>query len=566
MSDDDRVSESNPLWMTVSDSTVAAIVWRGLGITSDNVKNLPCPGPTYVALRGAGRLLYASWQEEENLQDAIVAARAAARRAERLQEVSAVELCITHSYAEIPLENWLSTFANVDLGIYGIEFNYRDCVERYAPTRMIASNLKYTRALQRFLKSIGITEDKFRSGGGHIRRFNSRQILIFLNKPSISYTMHRGNRIVDSAAISVDTIRNMITTMGDWLLRQVGDDGRLIYKYWPSRGEISPSNNTIRQFMATLCLFRLAEHRGVKAAQNAAQRNLDYNLAEFFRVYNGLGVIEYDGKAKLGAAALAALAILQCQNTEKYRPLLELLCNGIDTLWRSDGSFRTFHKPANRNDNQNFYPGETLLFWASRYAMEKDEAILERCIKSFEYYREWHRRNRNPAFIPWHSQAYALLYHYTRQPQLKNFIFEMNDWLLPMQQWDDVRYPDLKGRFYDPQHPEYGPPHVSSTGVYLEGLADAYNLALETNDITRANRYRRVIWRGIRSIRQLQFLDNVDMFYISKRERVRGGVRTEVYDNTIRIDNVQHGLMALLKLTQIRAFMEQDPLLGLTKN
>lgn len=133
----------------------------------------------------------------------------------------------------------------------------------------------------------------------------------------------------------------------------------------------------------------------------------------------------------------------------------------------------------------------------------------------------------------------------------------MNDWLLPMQQWDDVRYPDLKGRFYNPKHPEYGPPHASSTGVYLEVLADAYHLAIESDDIMRANRYRDVIWRGLRSIRQLQFLNDVDMFCNSKRERVRGGLCTEVYDNTIRIDNIQHRLMALLKLSQMRAFMEQ---------
>jgi hypothetical protein len=29
---------------------------------------------------------------------------------------------------------------------------------------------------------------------------------------------------------------------------------------------------------------------------------------------------------------------------------------------------------------------------------------------------------------------------------------------------------------------------------------------------------------------------------------VLGGIRTEAYDNTIRVDNVQHGLMALLKI------------------
>jgi len=38
------------------------------------------------------------------------------------------------------------------------------------------------------------------------------------------------------------------------------------------------------------------------------------------------------------------------------------------------------------------------------------------------------------------------------------------------------------------------------------------------------------------------------MFYVGERGRVSGAVRTNPHDNTIRVDNVQHGLMALLKL------------------
>ena len=47
---------------------------------------------------------------------------------------------------------------------------------------------------------------------------------------------------------------------------------------------------------------------------------------------------------------------------------------------------------------------------------------------------------------------------------------------------------------------------------------------------------------------QLQFRDGVDMYYVARTERVHGGIRTEAYDNAIRVDNVQHGLMALLKI------------------
>ena len=54
--------------------------------------------------------------------------------------------------------------------------------------------------------------------------------------------------------------------------------------------------------------------------------------------------------------------------------------------------------------------------------------------------------------------------------------------------------------------------------------------------------------RALRSLMQLQFVDEIDTFYISKPERVLGGVRTNEYDNAIRVDNVQHSLMGLQKL------------------
>lgn len=150
--------------------------------------------------------------------------------------------------------------------------------------------------------------------------------------------------------------------------------------------------------------------------------------------------------------------------------------------------------------------------------------------------------------MPWHTQAYAKVWRVTRDPQLLDFIFEMNDWLLGMQQWDSAPYPDTRGRFYDPDRPQYGVPHASATGVYLEGLAEAQRLASIVGDEKRAERYGLAIRRGLRSVMQLQFVDDVDMYYISKREQARGGVRTTVYDNQIRVDNVQHNLLGVLNI------------------
>ena len=107
------------------------------------------------------------------------------------------------------------------------------------------------------------------------------------------------------------------------------------------------------------------------------------------------------------------------------------------------------------------------------------------------------------------------LYALTRRRPFAEWVFEMNDWLLPMQQWEGLAE-DLRGRFYDPKRPEFGPPHASSTGVYCDGLADAAALARAVGDSARAVSYERAVARGMRSLRQLQFRDERDAFYVSR--------------------------------------------------
>jgi hypothetical protein len=133
----------------------------------------------------------------------------------------------------------------------------------------------------------------------------------------------------------------------------------------------------------------------------------------------------------------------------------------------------------------------------------------------------------------------------------------MNDWLVDtMQEHSRVAYDDTLGRFYDPVSNKYGPPHASSTGVYLEGLIDAFAMARELGDKEHQEKYRRAIVLGLRSSMQLQFADDIDLFFVHDRERVRGGMRTTVYDNRIRVDNVQHVLMGVQKI--VREFAPED--------
>ena len=344
--------------------------------------------------------------------------------------------------------------------------------------------------------------------------------------------------------------------LSDYLVRSVQADGRMVYLYHPSRGSEDRSrNNAIRQWMATRSLVRVWQQRGSDELLQKVRKNIDYNLKTTYAEEGELGLIREQNKVKLGAVALAALAITESPFADEYASIRDRLATTVHSLWGQDGAFRTFYKPAARNDCQNFYPGEALLFWAKRIVDTRDPALLARFHQSFTYYLGWHLENRNPAFIPWHTQAYGIVWELTREGELADAVFAMNDWLLGVQQWESAPHPDCQGRFYDPSRP-FGPPHASSTAVYLEGLADAFAIGRTLGEHDRVDRYRTAILRGLRSLTQLTFKDDVDLFYISKRETVRGGVQSSEYDNAVRVDNVQHALTAIDKI--LKAFSEED--------
>jgi hypothetical protein len=358
----------------------------------------------------------------------------------------------------------------------------------------------------------------------------------------------RGKRLLTMADVSLASARETMLLLGGWLTRAVQPDGRMTYRFFPSLGREGNGNNMIRQFMATLSLVRFAKAHPELRLTPLVRANIEYNVNSFYREIDGAGVIEYRDKRKLGAFALAALAIWESPFRDQFGGQLQQLITTIDSMWQLDGAFQTYYR-STRTGGQNYYPGETLLLWATMMAEQPDPRRLEQFNKSVRYYLDYHRRNPNPAFIPWHTQAYYIVWQHTRDKTLREAIFTMNDWLVEvMQQWDgDDVLPDERGRFFSPHH-YFGPPHASSTGVYLEGLVDAYRLAAAVDDQIRKKRYKTAIMRGLRSIQQLQFTDAVDMFYVTRPHLVAGGVRTTVSENTIRVDNVQHNLMALMKV------------------
>jgi hypothetical protein len=497
--------------------------------------------PFEIAARSQGELITSDWLE------GVSPFRAIHELQIGLPAVDLLQLSLVTGRSQIAPANWSKTLNADRNGRFGLEVEFNGTKLRVSPFETIATNRPLEKWFEIFLEEKHLTAEKFFSLGGHLSLLDCEQFQLDCCKPAKAVKTYRGNRLVEDNQPTDNIVDDIVAGISRWFMANQDQDGALPYKYWPSSGVYSSADNPIRRFMASVAFNRMALALDRQEMKVAAKKNLNYNLRRFYKLEDGKGVISWNDSVKLGSLAMAGLAIIESPYSEKWADELAQLRQAIDCLWQPSGAFRTFLYPADRNDNQNFYPGEALLFWATSLKQQFEEKLADRAIKSFHYYRIHFRRSPNPAFVPWHSQAALILYELTGQQELRDFVFEMNDWLLPHQQWGGSLAPDHWGRFYTPEKSSYGPPHASATGVYLEGLVDALALAHKIGDEERALSYELAIKRGIRSLAQLQYRDSLDAFYVSHRSRVMGAIRTETDDNEIRIDNLQHGLMALLK-------------------
>ena len=512
----------------------------------------------YVAARSQGRLVTEAWGPEggtvwDGLTGALdtIRAEVPASPPDTLQ-IDIVHSVRAHSYPED--RDWL--LADLFRGVRGLAVQTLTDTHRLAPSQAIASNTSNADFIDEATPlplSLLHGQEATRSRQRYAT-FGADQLLVTLRPEVAAIKLERASTRVQMSDVDAEGISQAVAQMAGWLQATQQSSGRLTYMYLPSEEKrASGKDNMIRRWMASTALVRWAQHTGEASDWDAASRSIAHNLEMHYTEEDGLGVIRYQGKSKLGALGIAAATVHMHKDRAQWAAQEAALRAAIDSLVDEDGSMRSWlsHPDLNAPDLNNFYPGEALFYWAHVLADTDDPELLERYMRSFRYYREWHLQpdNRNPAFVPWHTQAHFLVWQKTQDPQLAQFILEMNDWLLHVQQWEGAPFPDTQGRFYKPGA-DFGSPHASSTGVYIEGLIDAWRLATALGEQERAEAYRVAMLRAARSIMQLQFADDVDLFYIEDKAQVVGGIRTRVWDNVIRCDNVQHAMMGMLKMQQ----------------
>jgi hypothetical protein len=356
--------------------------------------------------------------------------------------------------------------------------------------------------------------------------------------------------------VTAEKIFNSLELAKAWMLLNLDEDGYFNYGYSPASGEYFTTNNMVRQL---LCSKWLAAESTVNENLKQLHRiNLEYVLRNWYMQEGEMGYIYFGEKSKLGAMAMALGTIALSPLYKEYEGYAQKIANTILSMQHGDGSFDAWFVEPNYDYDEDsllrFYSGEGILGIIDLYERSGEVKYLHAAELSQDFYIEKYvkniEENYSPAYVPWQTICLNKLYKITGDRKYIEPIFILNDRLLKMQNQNGKPYPDFLGRFYDPEHPEYGPPNSGSTSPYVESLAYAYEIAEMEGDRERMAEYKKAIVLGIHNLMNLQFRGS-DMYYLGHPERVEGALRYRMFDNRIRIDTTQHTIDALSKIIEV---------------
>jgi len=336
--------------------------------------------------------------------------------------------------------------------------------------------------------------------------------------------------------IQPDT-EHSVTQAGTWFLRHADEEEFLHYGYWPNEQQPHTGRNSLRIAGALWSITELHRFTGDERFAKLAENGIEFFRAFIIKDPEGYAYVDIANKHKLGFNAFLILALLNLEDIPDRTELMSLLAEGILHQQRRDGSYATYFH-SDQATGVDYYPGEANLALMALYEETGAERYREAVERSFPYYREYWRGNKTLAFIPWHAQALSRLYRSTPDPQVRDFVFEMTDWMLTFQK--QGTNPATGTRRY------ISAPTIS-TASYLEGINDAYKLAKSVGDEERTQGYAEAIRLGTAFVRELQMTGDEYTADGRTDPLAAGGVRQSITNPELRVDHTQHAVAAWIK-------------------
>ena len=450
----------------------------------------------------------------------------------------------------VPYWGSAQSFAFLEPGVHGIVLQLRGGKGAMRPSEFVSNNLSVRQALRRLNERMNPAHE---SHQGMMASWFRTTHWHELEPGGEVVQLKRGLVVLGPEVVTEGTLTEAIHLIAEYMIYRQLPSGEFSYQYEPSTDTYAQENNYVRQADAAWGLVLYARQSGAQAVVEAADKTtrlLTQHVMDLPGV-EGAGYFRGpDGSTDLGATALLCLALTDHPQAGRYRAVRDKLVAGMCWLQKPSGRFITVFPPTLPERGWETFPGQALLALARVYAEEPQDRIEQVFAAALPVYRGDFRKAPQADFVPWHTQAFALMARRTGRRDYADFVFEMNDWLAEHQL--DARtcpWPELYGGIDPP-----GKNGVSAaTALYLEGFADALVLARELGDAERARRYALVVRAAARLVLQLQFR-RAEGFYVRSGIDCFDGVRNAPWDNRIRIDNCRHALSALSRAREVLFF------------
>ena len=337
---------------------------------------------------------------------------------------------------------------------------------------------------------------------------------------------------------------------GDYLVRMQKPDGSFHYYYDPSQDRFeSRRYNIVRHAGTALSLLDLYATTRDRRYLESSRRAIVFLKTRLRTAPSGRAayVLDFDGKAKLGAngLALAALASqIRLDRKSADRRNAMRLANLILALQRNDGSFQMRYRLQSADDQgieSLYYPGEALLGLIRLFKLNGDQRLLKAVQRGAGFLIESQRQMDPLPPDAWLMQALADLYNVVPQKQYAGHAAALAEAMIA-DQYGENEHSVYAGGFGP------GPPRATPAASRAEGLVSAYRLARSVGD-PRAPKIASSLKACARFQLTQQFgPDNSGS--LPNPARARGGFREGLTSPRIRIDFVQHNISSLLGIAE----------------
>jgi uncharacterized protein YyaL (SSP411 family) len=327
-------------------------------------------------------------------------------------------------------------------------------------------------------------------------------------------------------------------------------DGSFHYYYDAATDRVEPRRyNIVRHAGTALSLLDLYAATRDGRYLASSRRAITFLKTRFRAARSGgaVYVLDYDGKAKLGANGLALAALARQIHLDRKladRRNATRLAHLILVMQHNDGSFEMRYRLQSADEQafeSLYYPGEALLGLIRLFSVNGDQRLLGAARRGAGFLIESQQRMNPPPPDAWLMQALGELYKTGPEAKYASHAMALAEAMIA-EQYDDNDGADYAGGFGP------GPPRATPAASRAEGLVSAYRLARSTGDPRAAK-----IATALKACARFQLTQQFTVensTSLPNPARARGGFREGPASGRIRIDFVQHNISSLLSIAE----------------